>query len=667
MGRDTTALLPNGEMFGFWERENHYDRILYVDGKAVGEGYTQDAEDGSEAHPYHTISQAAKVAGPGTCVRIHAGVYRECVSPGQGGADAEHIICYEAFGDGEVCVKASEVITDFRESVGWRSVQSPMGRPDSTVRIWEHRLNPAMFQGYNPFCAVNILHDRLFIEYDKTDMTPYLNRRGMIFCDGIPLQQVALYNQMAKQEGTYWVEANGQTVHFRLPGDDAPEDHLIEITCREQCFAPQIPFLSYIKVKNITFAHAATGAPVPQRGAVSAYRGHHWVIEGCTIDWANGVGIDIGNECWHHEFQEGQIIGYSVIRGCTIKDAGVCGIAGLFAGHMLVEDNLIEGTGWQKMELSWEAGGMKLHNSVDGLFRRNIFKNTLRADHIWLDCGNENNRITGNLFLDGIEQREAVFIECTRDGVNLIDHNIFWNVEGRFDPAKVPVEPGSSGWYKLTEPDVVNGYAVYGEGTDHLRIVGNLIGKCRSAGYFSKPVSFRAHGMERGGTSRDAAVVGNLFYDCGEAAVKFPTADNAAEGNAYVRMQGGYLRVLYPAPEVLLHLPAWKEFLGFDLEGQEGWFDIEVDTDAYTLKFGPADDSIPGFPRDIENRGFVMSVEDLRQVPQDVLASAAKVSGEVLYGTDVFGDGAQTTESRIPGPAASFAEGVAYPIDPRKL
>ena len=55
MGRDTTALLPNGEMFGFWERENHYDRILYVDGKAVGEGYTQDAEDGSEAHPYHTI------------------------------------------------------------------------------------------------------------------------------------------------------------------------------------------------------------------------------------------------------------------------------------------------------------------------------------------------------------------------------------------------------------------------------------------------------------------------------------------------------------------------------------------------------------------------------------------------------------------------------------
>lgn len=131
----------------------------------------------------------------------------------------------------------------------------------------EYRLNPELFKGYNPFCAVNILHDRLFIEYEKTDMTTYLNRRGMIFCDGKPLQQVALYNQMSKCQGSYWVEANGQTVHFRLPGDADPSDHKIEITCREQCFAPEFPFLSYIKVKEITCAHAATGAPVPQRGS----------------------------------------------------------------------------------------------------------------------------------------------------------------------------------------------------------------------------------------------------------------------------------------------------------------------------------------------------------------------------------------------------------------
>ena len=117
------------------------------------------------------------------------------------------------------------------------------------------------YRGYNPFCAVNILHDRLFIEYDKTDMTPYLNRRGMVFVDGKPLTQVALYNQMSLIPGSYWVEANGQTVHFRLEDDGDPADHVIELSCREQCFAPDIPFLNYIKVSGLICAHASMERP----------------------------------------------------------------------------------------------------------------------------------------------------------------------------------------------------------------------------------------------------------------------------------------------------------------------------------------------------------------------------------------------------------------------
>ena len=64
-------------------------------------------------------------------------------------------------------------------------------------------------------------------------------------------------------------------------------------------------------------------------------RGHHWIIENCTIDWSNAVGIDIGNECWHHDILPDQQIGYTIIRECHIKDVGVCGIAGLFAEHVL--------------------------------------------------------------------------------------------------------------------------------------------------------------------------------------------------------------------------------------------------------------------------------------------------------------------------------------------
>ncbi len=612
--KDLSALLPDGNSFEFWEKETRWIQNLHVDCRAAN---ASDENDGSAEAPFRTIGRAAAEAGPGTRVLIHGGIYRECVSPARGGTDPEHMISYEAFGDGEVVIRASEEVTDFIPSEGWMPDRHWGKKAAENIRIWEYDLDPNLFRGYNPFCAVNILHDRLFIEYDKTDMTTYLNRRGCVFCDGKPLKQVPLYNGMGAEDQTYWVEANGMKVHFRLAGDEDPKNHRIEVTVREQCFAPEKQFLNYIRVKGLICEHAATGAPVPQRGAISAHRGHHWIIEDCQVNWSNGVGIDTGNECWHHTHTEDEIIGWSVIRNCIIRDAGVCGIAGMFAERMLIEGNTIEGTGWQKMELSWEAGAIKLHDSVNGLIRNNTFRNTLRADHLWLDCNNENNRITGNLFINGIQQREAIFIECTRDGINLIDHNIIWNVEGRFDPEKVPKEPGSSGWYKLRENEAVNGYGIYGEGTDRLHVSHNLIGRCRHSGYYLKPVSFRMGGVNRGGTSRDARIINNIFYDCGEAAIVFPTRDNEAEGNLYVRMEGGYLRVMYPEPECCLNLPAWQEFFHFDREGQNGWFDIRVDEKTGEISFSAAEDDLPGKTQLVRRLNLIRDPKEIGQVSAD--------------------------------------------------
>lgn len=651
MENDLEDRLPSGEKFAFWECEQQYTREYHVQPSHPN---ASDSNDGSQEHPLRTIQAAADRVQPGERVWIHGGVYRECVHPRRGGDGPERMVCFEAFGDGDAIIKASVIATSFVPSTGWELTPQGAGIAPEGVRIWETKLNPDDFRGYNPFCAVNILHDRLFIEYDKTDMTTYLNRRGMVFVDGKPLRQVPLYGLMSSTPGSYWVEANGQTVHFRLEDDGDPQQHLIELTCREQCFAPETPFLSYIKVKGLICAHAATGAPVPQRGSISCFRGHHWVIENCVIDWSNAVGIDVGNECWHHTIEKNQVIGHSVIRGCEIRDVGVCGIAGLFATHLLIEDNLITGTGWQAMELSWEAGGIKVHNSVDSLIRRNIFTETFRADHLWMDVGNENNRITRNLFLNGREQREAIFIECSRDGINLIDNNIFWNVEGRFNPADVPVEPGSSGWYKMEEHSVVNGYAVYGEGTDRLHVVHNLIGRCRSSGYFVKPVAFRISGAGgRGGTGREARICNNLFYDCAEAAIKFPTRDNDAQGNAYICMPGGYLRVLYPAPENCLNLDAWQEFFGFDREGQTGSFDICLDTSAFTLEVSAPKQPLPEHRLSRNNSGQVTEPENLVQVQS---------SFEVLndfYGQTILG-------RRLPGPFGCLKSGHIYRIDPRR-
>jgi hypothetical protein len=272
-----------------------------------------------------------------------------------------------------------------------------------------------------------------------------------------------------------------------------------------------------------------------------------------------------------------------------------------------------------------------------------------------MDVGNENNRITQNLFLDGIQQREAIFIECSRDDVNLIDNNIFWNVEGRFDPASIPKEPGSSGWYKMEETGPVNGYAVYGEGTDHTHIVNNFIGKCRSAGYYAKTVAFRIAGNTRGGTSRDARIWNNIFYDCKEAAIKMPTQNNESDGNLYLNMPGGYLRVLYPAPEACLDLKAWQEFYGFDMQGQEGLFDIHVDTDKFTMEFRKLKEQPRFYPHSAGKRRFILNMEEMKQV-----RAIPEVPND-FYGKEV------ADKLRIPGPFTQIIENQVISIDPRKL
>jgi hypothetical protein len=163
----------------------------------------------------------------------------------------------------------------------------------------------------------------------------------------------------------------------------------------------------------------------------------------------------------------------------------------------------------------------------------------------------------------------------------------------------------------------VNGYGIYGEGTDRLHVAHNLIGKCRHSGYYMKPVSFRMHGQDRGGTSRDAKIINNIFYDCGEAAIDFPTRDNTAEGNLYVRMTGGYLRVMYPEPEVCLNLPAWKEFCGFDREGQNAWFDIELDETEKKVFFRRPAKGPAGLPSQLERLNLILDPWEIRKVKAD--------------------------------------------------
>lgn len=95
-----------------------------------------DANDGSAAKPFKTITAAARAAFPGDSITVHAGVYRERVSPPRGGeSDAKRIV-YQAAPGENVEIKGSEVIKN------WQKVQG---------NTWKVVIPNSFFGDYNPF------------------------------------------------------------------------------------------------------------------------------------------------------------------------------------------------------------------------------------------------------------------------------------------------------------------------------------------------------------------------------------------------------------------------------------------------------------------------------------------------------------------------------------
>lgn len=87
-------------------------------GRAIHVALTgDDSADGSPEKPLRTIQAAAQQAQPGDSVLVHAGVYRETVTPSNSGT-AENPITYQPAGDGVVTISGTEVISEWAKEDG---------------------------------------------------------------------------------------------------------------------------------------------------------------------------------------------------------------------------------------------------------------------------------------------------------------------------------------------------------------------------------------------------------------------------------------------------------------------------------------------------------------------------------------------------------------------
>jgi hypothetical protein len=559
------VIMPDGTAFPFWDDVTEYRRVYHV---AQEHPDASDDGPGTEERPFATINRAAQALQPGEKVVVHGGVYRECVRPARGGARPEAMIAYEGAPGERVIVRGSELWRpEFGRSEEWRWGDHPSGeRAEDEATVWCADLPAEWFIGYNPFVARNFSSEYTTFTRDWTtaEMHTFMKRRGMVSLDGRPLKQVFFPHELGGADHAFWVEDPGLRIHLRLREDADPRGLSFEVTTREQVFVPLTPGLGYIRVSGFCFEYAADGIPIPQRAMVSASRGHHWIIEDNHIRWANALGLDVGNETWHrHSANLDEPSGGHVIRRNVISDCGACGIAAVFNNaRTLVEDNLVERIGGLDIERIWECGGLKFHTCDTVLIRRNVFRHLRDAPGVWLDYLNRNSRVTGNVFADIESISGAVYIEVSH-ALNVVDHNVVWDVRGTG-------RPGSGKGINVDTGELcVVAHNLLGKVRDEYAITANLNQRDRVVG-------------GRVGLCRRHKVMNNIVVDCPRRIFFGRAADNLCDGNLYdERDDRTSLCIAHPEPRALLNLEAWQTYYGFDAHG--GQARIEADFDPETL------------------------------------------------------------------------------------
>jgi hypothetical protein len=398
-----------------------------------------DRNDGSAARPYRTISAAAQAAQPGDVVTVHAGTYRERVTPPRGGESDERRIVYQAAPGEEAVITGSEAIR------GWKPFRG---------EVWKVRIPNTFFGKYNPY--------RDAIAGDWFNAKGRLHHTGEVYLDGKPLWEAAILEGVldpqpaadaADAEGsTYtWfaeVDAKNTYLYANFHGRD-PNREAVEINVRDSCFYPDQPGRDYITVRGFRMMHAATQWAAPtaeQIGLIGTHWSKGWIIENNVVSDSKCACITLGkdrksghnvwtadprkdgathyNEVILRALAEGwarETIGSHVVRNNTIYRCGQAGIAGsLGAAFSEIYDNHIYDI-WTRHEFGGaEMAGIKLHGAIDVVIRHNRIHNA-GTYGMWMDWMAQGTRITGNLLYGNYA--EDLFFEVDH-GPYLVDDNL---------------------------------------------------------------------------------------------------------------------------------------------------------------------------------------------------------------------------------------------------
>ena len=358
-----------------------------------------DQAAGSEAKPFRTIQRAADFAQPGDTVLVAPGIYRERIAPPRGGKDGAPITFRSTVKHGAV-VRGSDPWAP-----QWRKVSSG---------LYAGKVDEAMFadtahrDSANPFrvSSSSTPYGRegkpeAEREYPKSDKNLSFNL-GQVFVDDecyVQEPDLAKHKTLAKS----WRYADGElSIRF---ADDIPARHKVELTTKRRLFAPHQRQLAHIVIEGFVFERCGNQYPTnfwekehpewQQAGMVGTRSGRNWIIRDNVIRFANGIGLDLGNEGAESSDLEtgdnGRATGARghLVEGNVISDNGAAGTASYNAPSLTIRGNVVERnnrllfTGKKR----WESAGIKLHHPSHSVIEGNLVRDNYVQWGLWLDGG----------------------------------------------------------------------------------------------------------------------------------------------------------------------------------------------------------------------------------------------------------------------------------------
>ena len=294
-----------------------------------------DTNAGSKSKPFKTISAAANIAQPGDTITVHAGTYRERVTPPRGGTSDTKRITYQAAPGEKVTITGSDVFKVW-EKVGGDT--------------WKLTIPNSYFGNFNPYAEK--VHGDWFSNHGR------IHRRGNVYLNGEWVAEATNTDAVMKPAGAkpMWFSTVDGLV------DDAPL-YLLNI-------------VSFKTGSGTSVAATKTAGRNGTQDAPSSEGGHcvGFITQGCWLHYDN---VDFGAGSESVEF-----------RAATAPGTG--GVIELRDGHF---DGELLGTcdvgvtgDWQK----WQSFTAKIKKTAGMKNLYLVFKSqaAVKKDALAKDAGN---------------------------------------------------------------------------------------------------------------------------------------------------------------------------------------------------------------------------------------------------------------------------------------